>query len=66
MGTSLQGDISGLLPVLGVLFALLVGFIAVEVWNTFDRAEFQVHRGQRAACCSSARPQFSRGTEDAY
>jgi hypothetical protein len=26
----------GLLPVLGVLFALLVGFIAVEVWNTFE------------------------------
>src|SRR5262245_1392474 len=24
----------GLLPVLGVLFALLVGFIAVEVWST--------------------------------
>ena len=28
----------GLLPVLGVLFALLVGFIAVDVWNTFDKA----------------------------
>jgi len=27
----------GLLPVLGVLFALLVGFIAVEVWNSFDK-----------------------------
>ena len=32
----------GLLPVLGVLFALLVGFIAVEVWNTFDRAKIAV------------------------
>jgi hypothetical protein len=32
----------GLLPVLGVLFALLVGFIAVEVWNTFDRAQTAV------------------------
>jgi len=32
----------GLLPVLGVLFALLVGFIAVEVWNTFDKAETAV------------------------
>ena len=32
----------GLLPVLGVLFALLVGFIAVEVWNTFDRAKTAV------------------------
>src|SRR5262245_8459765 len=27
----------GVLPVLGVLFALLVGFIAVEVWTTFDK-----------------------------
>src|SRR5262245_66554760 len=32
----------GLLPVLGVLFALLIGFIAVEVWNTFDRAKTAV------------------------
>jgi cell division protein FtsN len=30
------------LPVLGVLFALLVGFIAVEVWNTFYRAKTAV------------------------
>jgi hypothetical protein len=29
----------GMLPVLGVLFALLVGFIAVEVWNNFDKAK---------------------------
>jgi hypothetical protein len=32
----------GLLPVLGVLFALLVGFIAVEVWNSYDRAKSAV------------------------
>jgi hypothetical protein len=32
----------GLLPVLGVLFALVVGFIAVEVWNTFDKAKTAV------------------------
>jgi hypothetical protein len=32
----------GLLPVLGVLFALLVGFIAVEVWNSFDKAKTAV------------------------
>ena len=32
----------GLLPVLGVLFALLVGFIAVEVWSTFDKAKTAV------------------------
>ena len=32
----------GLLPVLGVLFALLVGFIAVEVWSRFDKAKTAV------------------------
>jgi hypothetical protein len=29
----------GMLSPLGVLFALLVGFIAVEVWNNFDKAK---------------------------
>jgi len=28
----------GILPPLGILFALLVGFIAVEVWSNFDFA----------------------------
>ena len=32
----------GMLPPLGILFALLVGFIAVEVWNNFDRAKTAV------------------------
>ncbi len=32
----------GLLPPLGILFALLVGFIAVEVWNNFDKARAAV------------------------
>jgi hypothetical protein len=32
----------GLLPPLGILFALLVGFIAVEVWNNFDKAKVAV------------------------
>jgi hypothetical protein len=32
----------GMLPVLGVLFALLVGFIAVEVWGNFDKAKAAV------------------------
>jgi Protein of unknown function (DUF4239) len=31
-----------MLPPLGILFALLVGFIAVEVWNNFDRAKAAV------------------------
>jgi hypothetical protein len=33
---------SGMLPTLGILFALLVGFIAVEVWNNYDKAKVAV------------------------
>jgi Protein of unknown function (DUF4239) len=29
----------GMLPPLGILFALLVGFIAVDVWRSFDKAK---------------------------
>jgi hypothetical protein len=32
----------GMLPPLGILFALLVGFIAVEVWGSFDKAKVAV------------------------
>jgi hypothetical protein len=32
----------GMLPSLGILFALLVGFIAVEVWGNFDKAKVAV------------------------
>jgi hypothetical protein len=32
----------GMLPPLGILFALLVGFIAVEVWSNFDKAKGSV------------------------
>jgi hypothetical protein len=32
----------GMLPPLGILFALLVGFIAVEVWGNFDKAKAAV------------------------
>jgi hypothetical protein len=32
----------GILPPLGILFALLVGFIAVEVWNNYDKAKVAV------------------------
>src|SRR5262249_215615 len=32
----------GVLPVFGILFALLVGFIAVEVWGNFDKAKSAV------------------------
>jgi len=29
----------GMLPPLGIIFGLLVGFVAVQVWNDFDRAK---------------------------
>src|SRR5678809_39295 len=32
----------GMLPPLGILFALLVGFISVEVWGNFDKAKTAV------------------------
>jgi hypothetical protein len=32
----------GMLPPLGILFALLVGFVAVEVWGNFDKAKAAV------------------------
>lgn len=32
----------GMLPPLGILFALLVGFIAVDVWGNFDKAKVAV------------------------
>src|SRR5262249_8500683 len=32
----------GVLPPLGILFALLVGFIAVDVWNNYDKAKLAV------------------------
>ena len=31
-----------MLPPFGILFALLVGFVAVEVWNNFDKAKAAV------------------------
>jgi hypothetical protein len=37
-----KGVSPGMLPPLGILFALLVGFIAVEVWNSFDKAKTAV------------------------
>ncbi|MET0380606.1 MAG: DUF4239 domain-containing protein [Methyloceanibacter sp.] len=32
----------GMLPPLGIIFGLLVGFVAVQVWNYFDRAKLAV------------------------
>jgi len=38
-------------PTLGIFFALLVGFIAVEVWNNFDKAKGAVATEAIASCC---------------
>jgi hypothetical protein len=32
----------GMLPPLGIIFGLLIGFVAVQVWNDFDRAKAAV------------------------
>jgi hypothetical protein len=32
----------GMLPPLGIIFGLLIGFIAVQVWNDFDKAKLAV------------------------
>jgi Protein of unknown function (DUF4239) len=37
--TALKAVSPGVLPVMGVLFALIVGFLAVSVWGNVDRAE---------------------------
>jgi hypothetical protein len=34
----------GILPPLAIIFALLVGFLAAQVWNDSDRASTAVHR----------------------
>ena len=34
----------GMLPPLGIIFGLLVGFVAVQVWNDFDKAKLAVRR----------------------
>ena len=38
-GRAFKAVSPGMLPPLGILFALLVGFIAVEVWSNYDKAK---------------------------
>jgi len=38
-GRAFKAVSPGMLPPLGILFALLIGFIAVEVWNNYDKAK---------------------------
>src|SRR6185295_1311530 len=38
----------GMLPPLGIIFGLLVGFVAMQVWNDFDKAEVAVATEARA------------------
>ena len=51
----------GMLPPLGVMFALLVGFLAAQVWSEWERQ----HRGEpRSECIARRRPagrQLPRG-----
>ena len=34
----------GMLPPLGIIFGLLVGFVGAQVWSEFDRARLTLHR----------------------
>jgi hypothetical protein len=43
----------GMLPPLGIIFGLLVGFVAVQVWNDFDRASSR-SRPRRAPFAASS------------
>ncbi len=39
----------GMLPPLGLVFGLVVGFLAAQVWSDADRAQQAVHREARSA-----------------
>ena len=41
-GRAFKSISPGMLPPLGIVFGLLVGFVAVQVWNDFDRAKLAV------------------------
>ena len=49
----------GMLPTLGILFALLVGFIAVEVWGNFDKAKVAVRLRPAPFALSFCSPELS-------
>ena len=44
MGVAFKGVSSGLLPPLGIIFALLTGFVAADVWADFGNAKVAVNR----------------------
>ena len=51
----------GLLPPLGVVFGLVVGFLAVQVWNDVGQAQTAVNRrGQRIALRRTLRSELPR------
>jgi hypothetical protein len=43
-GRALKGLSPGMLPPMGLIFGLLVGFLAAQVWNDADRAQLAVNR----------------------
>src|SRR4029079_10896120 len=50
----------GILPPLGILFALLVGFIAVEVWGNFDKAKAEASSLRAVILLAGAFPDEKR------
>src|ERR1700746_2690882 len=43
-GRAFKAISPGMLPPLAIIFALLVGFLAAQVWSDFDRANTAVNR----------------------
>ena len=43
-GEAFKGVSSGMLPPMGLLFGLIVGFLAAQVWSDADRAQLAVNR----------------------
>jgi hypothetical protein len=55
----------GMLPPLGIIFGLLVGFVAVQVWNDFDKAKAAIASeasARRRDRCSSGKLSARRTT----
>ena len=56
-----KGISPGLLPVLGVIFGLLVAFLAAQVWGDVDRANTAVNREASAFWSADRRSTGSSG-----
>jgi hypothetical protein len=61
-GRAFKAVSPGMLPPLGIIFGLLVGFVAVQVWNDFDRPRSPSRRKRAPFAASFSSPRASRKT----